>query len=174
MLDESLPEEGVSTESWYLNKFGEERVKEMSDYLKEIGDKCGINFAYFGGITANTIDSLRLIAYVLEEGGVESQDTVVETLFRAYFEEERNIADKSVLLEAAVQSGLQYADAAAFLATSKGREEVRQQINFWKSKYQMSGVPFFVFSDASETQVTTLNGAHESNEFVTIVKHLSG
>ena len=162
----------MSTRAWYVNKFGEERVKEMAEYLKEIGDKSGINFSYFGGITANTVDSLRLVAYALEEAGEESQNILVESLFREYFENERNLGDKVVLLDAAVEAGLKYSDTFEFLGTSKGREEVRQQINYWKSKYQMSGVPFFVFSDATETQVTTLNGAHESKEIVTLVKHL--
>ena len=145
----------------------------MSDYLKEIGDKCGIEFSYFGGITANTVDSLRLLAHALEESGEEAQDTLIEKLFHDYFEKELNLGDKDVLLNAAVEAGLDSTEVAQYLSTSKGREEVRQQINFWKSKYQMSGVPFFVFSDSSEKQVATLNGAHESKEIVTIIKQLT-
>ncbi len=71
--------------------------------------------------TPNTLDAHRLI-WLAQEVGV--QDAVVETLFRAYFEDGLDLNDCPTLLGLAVRSGIPAPDAERLLAGDEGRAEV--------------------------------------------------
>lgn len=77
-------------------------VAEMSHLGAE--ESPPIRFSY-GGTIANSMDSHRLLDWVLKEHGPEVQGRVVEHLSRKYFEQERCIGDHRVLVEAAEEAG---------------------------------------------------------------------
>ncbi|KAL2825460.1 DSBA-like thioredoxin domain-containing protein, partial [Aspergillus cavernicola] len=93
---------GVDKAAYYESKFGTARTEAIFARLAAVGEGEGVKFK-FGGRTGRTRDSHRLIwwAGVKErergnEGGVIGglQTRVVEGLFRAYFEEERNVTER--------------------------------------------------------------------------------
>lgn len=119
--------------------------------LAAAGEGEGIAFK-FGGRTGKTRDSHRVIWYagrkeheeegLKSEGGVGVQNRVVEELFRAYFEEERNITDRAVLVDAAVKAGFERAEMEKLLESEDGATEVDHEAE--RAQRQLvTGVPFF-------------------------------
>ncbi|KAJ5937178.1 hypothetical protein N7454_004833 [Penicillium verhagenii] len=158
----SPPFPGRNKQEMYAEKFGEERCKAMFSRLAAAGESDGIKFK-FGGNTGSTRDSHRVIWYAGEEeakataaaaendgatttntstavGGLQTR--VVENLFRAYFEEEKNITDTEVLVEAAVRAGLDGGEVSQLLETGVGAEQVDAEA-FAASRRLVSGVPHF-------------------------------
>jgi predicted DsbA family dithiol-disulfide isomerase len=144
----------------YARKFGAERVAAMFARLAPIGESEGIKFS-FGGNTGSTRDSHRLIWLAgevenkqqqqqqqqqqqagAEIGGIQTR--VVEKLFRAYFEEEKNITDRDVLREAGVGAGLDESAVKELLEgeADEGGEEVDAEAAAASGRL-VSGVPFF-------------------------------
>lgn len=121
--------------------------------LSAVGAAEGIAFK-FGGRTGRTRDSHRLIWWAgqkqqevgqTETSGEEKtlQTKVVEALFRAYFEEEKNITDRAVLVDAAVQAGLEKGEVERFLLESdEGGKDVDGEAAQATRRF-VTGVPNF-------------------------------
>ncbi|KAI9374581.1 thioredoxin [Aspergillus egyptiacus] len=109
---------GLDKRAFYESKFGASRTEAIFARLSAVGEGEGIKFK-FGGRTGKTRDSHRLIWYAGEkekekndiavggDSGKEGQVVIgglqtrmVERLFRAYFEEEKNITEREVDEEA--------------------------------------------------------------------------
>lgn len=156
----------------YAQKFGESRLQAMIPHMKAVGNTCGIRFSYKGKI-ANTLNSHKLLELSLEKGGPALQDKVVENLFSAYFEKEENLGDIGVLTKAAEAAGISEEDAKTYLNSKEGEEKVKSQLLYWRSKYNIMGVPLFVLKDESKNEITTISGAQEPAEFIRIFNSIS-
>ncbi|MGO4611002.1 DsbA family protein, partial [Variovorax sp. 2RAF20] len=85
----------------------------LTGYGRDVGIKFNFEAIKIG---PNTLDAHRLIHWA----GVEDrqkQEAVVSALFKANFEEGRNVGDHEVLLDIAEKSGLQRSIIAALLAS---------------------------------------------------------
>merc|ERR1712176_1201337 len=96
--------------------------------------------------------------------GTEAQNVVVENLFKSYFEEEKNLGDMSILLSAAEAAGLDKTETETFLKSDEGRAEVQHDINNWRRRYGINGVPYFVISTDGHGEIE-LSGAQEPSTF---------
>ena len=110
--------------------------------MNQVGKQCGIEFS-MGGNTGNTLRSHRLNKWAFDQAGTQGQDKVVEALFSGYFEKEQDITDVNYLASAAKAAGLDEGAALAYLKSDKDVNEVRQEEQEFRQKYQISGVPFF-------------------------------
>lgn len=166
----------------YNVKFGAERVAAMFTRLSAVGQAEGIHFQY-GGNTGSTRDSHRVIWYAGQEeitrpaaetqavspgsvGGLQSR--VVEKLFRAYFEQEKNITDSAVLIDAAVDAGLDRGAVQKLLESDAGGAEVDAEAQT-ASRRLVTGVPYFTIQGRYAVE-----GADEPERFLEIferVKH---
>lgn len=150
-------------------KFGAERAAAMFKRLSAVGEGEGIIFK-FGGNTGLTRDSHRLLWYAGEEeakhptssgiGGLQTR--VAEKLFAAYFEEEKNITDPRVLLEAGVNAGLDREAVLKLLDSEDGGAEVDSEAKAAARKL-VTGVPFF-----SVQGKYSVEGADEPETFLEI------
>ena len=125
-LNPGMPPEGINRRAYRTAKFGSwERSLELDARVAAVGAEEGLSFA-FDRIerTPNTFDAHRLIWYSQQQG---QQDAVVETLFRAYFIEGRNIGDQGVLAELAAEAGLDRAEVKGFVGSDRGVNELRQE-----------------------------------------------
>ncbi|KAJ5540695.1 hypothetical protein N7494_005771 [Penicillium frequentans] len=169
---------GINKQEMYAEKFGAERCKAMFARLAAAGEGDGIMFK-FGGNTGSTRDSHRVIWYAGEEeakgtqpGGTTGtgvgglQTRVVENLFRAYFEEEKNITDAKVLLDAAVQAGLDGGEVAKLLESGVGAEQVDAEA-FAASRRLVSGVPHFTVQGKY-----VVEGADEPETFLEVFERV--
>ncbi|KAJ5302711.1 hypothetical protein N7476_009510 [Penicillium atrosanguineum] len=144
---------GVNKQEMYSMKFGAERSAAMFKRLSAVGESDGISFK-FGGNTGSTRDSHRLLWYAGEQeaeangkkgtgaeiGGIQTR--VAEKLFKAYFEDEKNITDVRILEEAGVESGLARGSVKGLLDSEDGGAEVDGEAKM-ASRRLVSGVPYF-------------------------------
>ncbi|HEU4350919.1 MAG TPA: DsbA family oxidoreductase [Burkholderiales bacterium] len=98
-LNPGMPKEGMPRAEYRRAKFGSpERSRQLDARVIAEGRSEGIDFA-FDRIerTPNTSEAHRLIALA------GNQTAVVDALFRAYFEDARDIGDPAVLADIATQ-----------------------------------------------------------------------
>ena len=141
-LNPQMPKAGIDRREYRMRKFGSwERSLQLDAQLIAVGKSVSIEFRYdLMKRTPNTFDAHRLIWLA---GQVGVQDAMVETLFRAYFSEGRNIGDASVLAELAAEAGIERARAEALLAGTEGSAEVAGDEEV-AMRAGLSGVPTFV------------------------------
>lgn len=144
-LNPDYPPEGVDQKKMLAQKLGgEERVAEAHRMLTNFGREVGINFNFDAiKVGPNTLDAHRLIHWAMTESR-DAQEKVVSALFKANFEEGRNVGDHAVLLEIAERSGLDRAVIASLLASDADRDTVLAEIDA-AQQIGVNGVPFFIF-----------------------------
>lgn len=142
-LNPDLPAEGVDRASYRAAKFGSEaRGRELDAQVAAAGRAAGLEFRHdLMRRTPNTVEAHRLIGWAGTQGP-ERQSAVQEAIFRAYFQEGRDIGQRAVLAALAGEAGLDAAAAAAFLAGGEGAEEVRAEDAGFR-QLGISGVPTF-------------------------------
>ena len=122
-LNPDMPPEGEEQEAHLQRKYrrpAEEGAK-IRGQMKAIAEQAGVSLAYEGEGEAppammwNTRDAHKLLAFALEQAGPEAQTALKLALFRAHFNERRNLGDRTVLLDIAAAAGLHRAAAKAAL-----------------------------------------------------------
>ena len=144
-LNPDMPREGVERDAYRAAKFGSiERSRELDAQVAAAGAAAGLEFRFDRQRrTPNTVNAHRLIRHAGAVGGTARQDAVVEALFRAYFQDGRDIGNAAVLAEVAAGAGLD--GAAAFLASDDGAAEVREEDAGFR-RLGISGVPSFALA----------------------------
>ncbi|GAC1042130.1 DsbA family oxidoreductase [Rhizobium sp. No.120] len=144
-LNPDYPPEGVDQKKALEQKLGgAERVAQGHKMLTELGREVGIKFDFDAiKIGPNTLDAHRLIHWSVTESR-EKQDKVVDALFKANFEEGRNVGDHAVLLDVAEEAGLDRSVIATLLASDADRDLIIGEIDA-AQKIGVNGVPFFIF-----------------------------
>ena len=133
-LNPDLPKAGVPRDAYRAAKFGD-RARELEERVREAGRADGVEFRFdLIQTVPNTFDAHRVLRRALREG---RQDEVHEALFRAYFQEGRDIGDPQVLAEA----------TGIALAGDAEAEEVRREEAEGRA-LGIRGVPFFVIDRA--------------------------
>lgn len=163
-LNPAAPKEGVDKRQYYKSKFGEGRTQMIFERLDVAGKEVGINFN-FGGKTGNTRDSHRLIQ-LGKTKSPQVQTRVVEELFKAYFEDERDITSHGVLREAGVKAGLDEVEVREWLESDKGGKEVDKEVREAQMA-SISGVPNFTVQGKYE-----IGGAQDPAAFVQIFERI--
>ncbi len=144
-LNPDYPPEGVDQKKSLEEKLGgAERVAQAHKMLTDFGKEVGINFNFEAiKIGPNTLDAHRLIHWAMIEDR-DKADKVVNGLFKANFEEGRNVGDHAVLLDVAEKAGLNRAVTASLLASDADKVLVVEEIES-AQKMGVNGVPFFIF-----------------------------
>lgn len=126
----------------YARKFGgAERTEQMLGQTQATarGEGLPMDFSQ-GQVRVTTLPAHRLL-WLAGQHGV--QDAVGEALFRAHFEHGQNLADTEVLTRAGVAGGLDAAEIAQMLASSRGLAEVEAGLDQARA-LGISSVPTFV------------------------------
>ncbi|KAJ4383162.1 hypothetical protein N0V86_001204 [Didymella sp. IMI 355093] len=160
------PDAGKSLDKqeMYIKKFGKERTAALNQMLAKVGQDDGINFK-FGGKTGNTRDSHRLVQ-LGKIKGPKMQTRVVEELFAAYFENEKDITTQEILIESGIKAGLEKEEIRDWLDNGKGGAEVDKEVQDAREQ-NISGVPNFTINDRFE-----IGGAQEPAAFVQLFERL--
>jgi predicted DsbA family dithiol-disulfide isomerase len=154
-LNPGLPADGVPRAEYRKAKFGSlERSKQMDARVIAEGKAEGIDFAFERmERQPNTSQAHRLIALA------GNQDAVVNALFRAHFEQARNIGDPQVLAEIAAQCGVE------------GWPEKAQDVSALEEEVRgmgISAVPTFIFERRSG-----VSGAYPAETLAAAIKEAS-
>lgn len=145
MLDPMVPENGVPYAEYMAAKFGggaKDRFRSMRDHLEAAAPEAGITFR-FGDIAMrpNTLNAHRLIRWASGQG---LGNAASEALFKAYFDELRDVGDADVLTDIAAEIGLDADLVAELLNTDKDKQSVEEEIEFFR-RLGVSGVPCFIY-----------------------------
>ncbi|HTP61921.1 MAG TPA: DsbA family oxidoreductase [Burkholderiales bacterium] len=140
-LNPDMPAGGVARADYRRAKFGSvEKGRALDARVAREGAGEGIAFAFDRmQRTPNTIAAHRLVDLAQKQG---KGDAVVNALFRAYFEEARDIGDPAVLDGIAKGAGVSGWPADA------GAEEVMEKEERVRD-LGISGVPTFIFNRES-------------------------
>ena len=144
-LDSTLPDEGMDRQEYLSRKFGgPERADQIYQAVRDAGKQEGIPFAFEKiEYSSNTLNAHRVIRWAAT---ADCQDAVVERLFKMYFIEGRNIGDKEVLREAAVDAGMDEELVTRLLATDADRDLVEKEIELAR-QIGVTGVPCFIVAN---------------------------
>jgi predicted DsbA family dithiol-disulfide isomerase len=155
-LNPGMPKEGVPRAEYRRAKFGSlERSRQLDARVIAEGKSEGIDFA-FDRVqrTPNTTQAHRLIALA------EDQNAVVDALFRAYFEDARDIGDPAVLADIAAQCGV------------KGWPERAPDVSALEDEVRamgISAVPTFIFDRKSG-----ISGAYPAETLAQAIRDAAG
>lgn len=147
-LDPTIPVEGLERKAYMRAKFGndDQRIRQIHDNLVQSTIDTGIDFAFDKiAVAPNTLDAHRLIRWAAGNGA-PVQGAVVRRLFRANFEEGRNVGDHAVLLEIAGDAGMDISVVAALLPTDADRDAVKDEIA-QAQRMGVTGVPCFLLEN---------------------------
>ena len=144
-LNPDYPPEGVDQQAALAAKLGgKENMDRAHETLRLLGEEVGIHFNFDAiRIGPNTMDAHRLLLWAHTEGR-EVQNRVAGLLFKANFEEGRNVGDHAVLLDIAAEAGLDRAVIGRLLASDADKDMIRKEID-QAARMGVTGVPFFVF-----------------------------
>jgi predicted DsbA family dithiol-disulfide isomerase len=161
-LNPNMPPEGMERAHYRAQKFGADRAAILDAHLQELGAAEGISFI-FDRIqrTPNTRRAHMLIAYAGRQG---KADTLVEALFRAYFEHGRDVGREDVLVDVAASVGLDPDEAAQALASERLRELV-VEVERRASDLQIAGVPFSIVDGT-----WSVSGAQTTEQWLAALK----
>ncbi len=154
-LNPDMPPEGEAQEAHLHRKYGRsaEEGAAVRGQMKAIADSAGVSLAYEGdqedsgeappAMMWNTRDAHKLLTWALEAAGPEAQTRLKLALFRAHFNERRNVSDHEVLLDIAASVGLHREAAKAALADAdlEARVVAEEQMAW---DMNISGVPAMV------------------------------
>jgi len=141
-LNPDMPADGMERQDYLVSKFGgAEHAQQVYEPVVVAGRSENIPFD-FGAMrrSPNTIQSHRLIRYAGEAG---RQDAVIESLFKGYFTEGKDIGDIAVLADLAAASGMEREAVFDYLDGPEGREAVRRE-DAMARETGISGVPAFI------------------------------
>lgn len=157
-LNPAMPEGGVPRAEYRAAKFGSlARSRELDEGVAQVGRAVGLDFRHdLMRRTPNTVNAHRLIRAADAAG---RQDEVVESLFRAYFQEGEDIGDAAVLEGIAARHNVAFDDG--FRADVLAEDAAFRRAG-------LSGVPsflmegYFLFSGAmpGEAMAGQLRRAH--------------
>ena len=166
-LNPTMPQNGIGRKEYRIKKFGSwERSLELDAKMVAVGELEGIHFAFDRmERTPNTVDAHRLI-WLAEQHGC--QDAVVETMFRAYFTEGRDITIRTTLIDVVADAGLDRHQAEEVLNSGEGMEAIKEA-GERSQHFRVDGVPFFVFNGK-----ITLSGAQQPDAFLEAFRQAVG
>jgi predicted DsbA family dithiol-disulfide isomerase len=156
-LNPGMPSDGMARAEYRRQKFGSvEKGKMLDARVAQEGAGEGIAFAFDRmQRTPNTIAAHKLIDLAQKQG---KGNAVVDALFRAYFEEAKDIGDAAVLKEIAERAGVTGG------ADEKMQEEVREKEERVRD-LGISGVPTFIFNRESG-----LSGAYPPEQLAEAIR----
>jgi predicted DsbA family dithiol-disulfide isomerase len=156
-LNPDMPAGGVPREQYRKAKFGSlEHARTLDARVAKEGSGEGIAFAFDRiARTPNTTRAHQLIELAQKQG---LGNAVVDALFRAYFEEARDVGDATVLQEIAGRCGVRDWPQAADAATVAQLEESMRGLG-------ISAVPTFVFE-----RKTGVSGAHPPESLAAAIR----
>ncbi|OCT12398.1 hypothetical protein A8709_31725 [Paenibacillus pectinilyticus] len=165
-LDPSTPVEGEPFEALMRNKFraDESKLQGMLQQVTQAGQASGLHFD-FARVERmpNTLKAHQLIAIAPET--IKKQ--LVDSLFKGYFEDGKDIGNVGVLLDFAEELGMDRDQTQNLLDTKQGLEQVEDDLSF-ASQAGVTGVPFFVIN-----RKYALTGAQPAATFLQALQQIS-
>ena len=140
-----LSEGGQLLTDYVRERYGAPPEQSMRNRQRivDAGAALGLDFRYSPESRIyNTFKAHQLLHWAEGPG---RQTALKLALFKAYFTEQKNVADNAVLLDAVESAGLDRAEATAVLADGRHAGVVRGEENYW-AEQNITGVPAFIIN----------------------------
>lgn len=152
----------------YARKFGgPERAAAILAHLSERAAEVGLDFRMERALRANTLLAHRLIWLAGRPDSPVAQDAMKERLLQAYFHDGLNIGDPDVLADCAAEVGFDRDEAHEFLASGRGTDEVRAELDV-ASDNGITAVPTYVVNGQ-----WAIPGAQEPETFAKVLRKMA-
>jgi predicted DsbA family dithiol-disulfide isomerase len=140
-----IPEEGMPRDEFMKLRFGRSGPASGRSRIEEEARGAGIDMD-FRRIERmpNTFKGHRLLHHARSAG---VQHELADTLFRAYFEEGRDVGDDDVLIDAAAACGMDRQGTREFLAGDSSTDAVNDELSR-AANVGVTGVPCFILAGA--------------------------
>ncbi|KFY36022.1 hypothetical protein V494_05382 [Pseudogymnoascus sp. VKM F-4513 (FW-928)] len=155
-LDENPPAVPVDRWERMIARMGPERAPAVQARLKGIAGGEGILLADNGVVGGTAL--CHVLLHLAGKTSLEQQNKVAEVLFRAYFEEAKDIFNAPALIEFGVEAGMERDAIEKGLKDEKLLEEVKTEERENKAR-RGRGVPRFYLGK------TTIEGAKDMEDF---------
>ena len=142
-LNDWIPREGISREQYLTTKFGSpERYRGIAQRVSAAAAAEGLDYAMDKiSRQPNTLDAHRLIRWA---AGIGKATDMKQKLMDLYFTEGADLTNHAVLVQAAIDIGLDAEDVREALDSDKDVTEVEQEAASAKEA-GIDGVPCFIF-----------------------------
>jgi predicted DsbA family dithiol-disulfide isomerase len=175
-LNPDMPETGEDQAAHIQRKYGRtaEEGAAVRGQMRSIAESAGVQLDYTGDDAAppammwNTFAAHCLLTWALDTAGPDKQTELKLALFRAHFNQRRNVSQRDVLLDVAQSVGLDRAGALAALTDPEVAARVRaEERQAWDMN--ITGVPAMLVegkfmipgAQAPETYVSALRRVAE-------------
>jgi len=165
-LNPNMVPEGEDTAEHIARKYGStpEQSKANRQRLSDIGESVGFAFNYGEGMRIyNTFKAHKLLTVFGAERGWQAQTALKMALFKAYFQERRDVSDSAVLAEIAEQQGMDASVAHAWMRDESLTQGVRAEQRQWLDE-NITGVPAIIFD-----QKFMVPGAQSAETFAGVI-----
>ena len=141
-LNPDMPREGMERDEYMALKFGDAQgILDAYRPVVEAAEATGLSLNLPAITrTPDTLDAHRLIHWAGLEG---RQNAVVAALFRAYFQEGRDIGDRATLAEIAGRAGMDRGVTERLLASDADTAQIREAARMARAR-GIQGVPCFI------------------------------
>ena len=147
-LNPAMPAEGENLNEHLTKKYGSstEDNKRNRASLAELGAAEGFTFDFFEDMNiVNTREAHVLLDYAKDTG---KQTALKLRLITAFYTEQKDVSDRSVLAEELATVGLNVEEGLARLDAPDSKEDIQNKENYWH-QMGVTGVPTVVFNRAS-------------------------
>jgi predicted DsbA family dithiol-disulfide isomerase len=152
MLDPTVPSDGVPYKDYMKQKFGDgpsDRFKSMREHLETGAGPLGINFRFDGiPMRPNTLKAHCLMKWAQ---GQDKGHEMSERLFKAFFDEHRDVGDTKTLAKIGKEVGMDSALVTELLESGRDTETVQAELDYFRN-LGISGVPFFIYNGQFSVQ----------------------
>ena len=146
-LNPQMAPEGEDTAEHIARKYGStpEQSRANRQRLADIGEGVGFAFNYGDGMRIfNTFNAHKLLTIFGSERGWQAQTALKMALFKAYFQDRRDVSDTDVLCDIAEAQGIDRDVAAAWINDAALGQSVRAEMAHWTDQ-NITGVPAIIF-----------------------------
>lgn len=150
LLNPNMSEEGEGIEEHLTKKYGASAAASFNDpnsRLREMGRKVGIEFNNERRMV-NTKRAHALVEQLKNKGENDSANQFMEELYKNYFEDGKDINDETWLIEKIKPYGIDESECQ-FVLGEHNLVAIAKQDRDIKSRYGVSGVPFFMIHPAN-------------------------
>ena len=141
-----------------------EDARKRVESINLMAKEAGLEFDYSKVFHTNTFDAHRLTRMALDKGGKNLQNQVSEKLYKAYFADHVDVADREVLLGIAKEAGLDEAEVKSMLEGKDYSDEVSFDEQEAR-RNRVTSVPCFVVNEQA-----AIPGAMPEKQFIELVK----
>ena len=159
-LDPSAGEHAAGdTQTRFAHKYGisMQEAGETIEHISQMGIAEGLDFKYATTLFTNTMDAHRLTKLAQSKNDLELAEKIIEAFFKAYFTDNKELADKELLQKIGEDAGLDAEEVKEVLSSDKYKDEVLLDERE-AARYGIHAVPFFVVGQYGISGAQSVDG----------------